>query len=371
MPGNQDLKASLFPVIPQDIRAARIGACYNIITGRIIEDRYAIDPSKTEPGKVIFVSGDGELFCTANSSSRSAANSSLFRLETEARAGYEGVIGGISVSLDYNMELASAAASQDDSLNCFCSYVFTGQRQTLVKMDPEELYKCMSSEFVKAHDAVINAADPMEYLKNYLSFIDAFGHGCVTTVFLTAGSAFRLTVAYSEASSAIRQKFGGSAALSGHYGGGYGGVSAASDWAKELSTADAKATINVTFRNMPENAPTADWCNQMMTNFLMIGINDLTTKATKIEAPKAMGEIPRPALPSGTPAGRTMPKPAIDTKSADVDSKMREALMAQDRFTGTWEEYLEKQKELYKTIKPRSVVEDARNIKKIAKGEGG
>lgn len=351
----------LFPDIPSEIRSARIGSCYNSLTGKIIEGVYAIDPQKVSESQIFFTSGKGELKCTANSTSRESSNGSLFRLNAEVDAGYQGVIAGISGSLSFNMELASKSVSNDEAFNCFCSYIFEDQFQTLVKMTSDEIYQSMSTMFHEAYEAVVNSNSIEEYLLNYFNFIDKFGHGCVTQLFLTAGSAFKLSVVYNERSNAVKQKYGGSLSVSGHYGGGWGNASVASDWANEIDTSNMQSNMNVSICNIPENAPTADWCNQMMNNFLMVKIFDLTKKVSLITPPVNLEKLPDPKV-EGKPQDIKRPKMKKKVNQNEFDSKMKKQLMKEDNFSGTWDDYIKYQEELYKTLKPEEVIKAEQNL---------
>ena len=57
--------------------------------------------------------------------------------------------------------------------------------------------------------AVTSAKDIGTYVDKYLEFVEAFGHGCATTVHLATGSAFQLSLQRTDDASTVRHKYGG------------------------------------------------------------------------------------------------------------------------------------------------------------------
>ena len=226
-------------------------------------------------------------------------------------------------------------------------------------MDADELYPLMTPTFQRKHDAVATATDADTYMDAYLDFVEWFGHGCVTTVHLAAGSAFRMTMNRTEDAATIRRKYGGSAALSGHYGGGFGGASVAADWAQDQKTANAKTTLDVKVGNLPTDAPTADWVNSMLSNFIGITITELTAKASMIAPPSNFDPIRAPETPHGVPDQDKHREPVkLDPNDPAVSKSLQDTLMKQDGFEGTWEEYVAAQQSLLDTLSPESVVNE-------------
>ena len=249
------------------------------------------------------------------------------------------------------MQNAQASHHQEENLNVYCSYAFTGQRQELREMDANELIKIMTPTFVDKYNAVIKAATLEKYMKAYLEFVETFGHACVTRVYLTAGSAFRLTLQRTDDASSNRQKYGGAASLSGHYGGGYAGASVAAEWAKDQQTADANTKLEIELDNVPEDTPTADWANNMLSNFSSMTLSALTEKASLIKPPeRTEHHVRAPELPHGVPdKSRSASTPKIDPTDPDsgVGDGLQKEIMKQDGFNGSWDTYVQAQKDLY------------------------
>jgi len=358
----------LIPSVPDDINGARIGACYNQFTQKLVPQAFAILPSSATADDVIFLHGRGDLTLTANSSSSAAASSTVFRLDTKATGGYDSVAVGVNASVDFHMEAAEASSHKEEDLNVTCYYAFTGQRQELRTMDAHELWSIMTPTFRDKLTAVTKAKDVGSYVDRYLQFVDAFGHGCVTTVHLATGSAFRLTLTRTDDASTLRRKYGGSASLSGHYGGGYGGVSVATDWAHEQQSADASTHVEIVVDNVPEDAPTADWVNGMLSNFTNVAVSALTDKVGLIEPPASVEPVRAPDLPTGVPDKAKEPAPSnVAADDPGISEELQKQLMKDDGFSGSWDEYLTAQKALLASIGPEAVVAESATLAKGAK----
>jgi hypothetical protein len=352
----------LIPSIPDDIMAARIGACYDQFSQKLIPGAYAILPSLAGSDQVVFVSGRGNMTVTANSSSSAAATSTIFQLDTKASGGYDTVAVGVGGSVDFHMEQAKATSHQDENLNVTCYYAFTGQRQLLRKMDADELYSIMTDSFKHKYDEVVNA-EAEEYPAKYQEFVREFGHGCVTAVHLAAGSAFRMTLTRQDNATTTRRKYGGSASLSGHYGGGYAGASVAADWAQDHQTADAQTTLDIQTDSLPQNAPTADWVNNMLNNFVGVTLNALTEKANTIEPPASVEPVKAPEPPHGVPDKSKSPdKPKADPSDKGVSEALQDQIMKDDDWSGSWDEYKAAQQKLLDSISPTKVVEETNQL---------
>jgi hypothetical protein len=225
-------------------------------------------------------------------------------------------------------------------------------------MDAKELYSIMTPTFQRKYDAVVNATTYQEYLDAHAAFTSAFGHGCVTTVYLSAGSAFRLTMNSSDHAEAIGRKYGGSVALSGHYGGGHADASVAADWANDYKTSSKDVSLNVVVQDLPANSPTKDWASNMESSFTGATLSNLTEKAQKIESTSANPPV-APDRPKGHPKESDIREQAkIDTKDPAVSEAIQTDVMKRDGFSGTWKDYLTHQEKKLATLNPVSVVEE-------------
>lgn len=341
----------LLPDIPKEIRAARIGTCFNSINRKLLDNIIAIDPNRLENGSVQFIGGNGDLKLKANSSADSASEGSFFAVDAKIKAGFS----LCSASMGFKASVASSSASSSQNLNCFCSYVFSGQSLRLLNRDPKILYKYMSEEFQMAYSVVINSKDPIDYLNNYQEFVNKFGNGCITELYLTSGSAFMINVKYSDKSSANRHKYGGSVGASTPWG---NGGSVAANFAKEISVADGNAEMNLIGGQVPQNTPTKDWCNSVMSSVLQAGFAELAKKPGLISLPQYT-EPTAPVIPDGKPSKKEKPS---KKKEQDITDDLKNKIMEEDGFEGTWEEYQKAQKKAYDDLDSNKIVKQASKI---------
>jgi len=338
---------SLFPEIPGELRAARIGTCYDPITRRLLTNKIVIDPTRMTSNSLLFVQGSGELRLRANSSASKNANDTFFAMDAKAKI-------GSWVSVGFNMASSDSNASSSNNLNCFCSYVFKGQKLCLVDNGPEALFNSMTDEFQNAFVDLFNSKDSADFFGKYILFIQKFGHGCVTELSLTCGSAFQMNASYSDEASANLSKYGASLAI----GTPWAGASAAAEYAKQVTKMDSGATMKLMASDIPADACTKDWCKTLMTKVLELGLSKLAKEPSAI-SPYAGTSPKAPEIPSGKPTTQKLP----DKDKPDISKEMQKKLMEEDGFEGTWEEYIKAQEAMYEKLKPSVILKEALSIK--------
>lgn len=342
----KNLNQSLFPDIPEEIRAARIGTCYNSLSRKLMKTKIAIDPNRLKKGSVLFINGKGNLLLKMNSMTTETSEGSFFSLDANVKMDF--LI--CSVSAGFSASVASSYSSNNQGLNCYCSYVYNGQKLQLLDYGSKELYNFMSDDFQETFNAIIASTDINNYFTNYMNFIEKYGDGCITELFLTSGSAFQINVAYSDAACANSSKYGGNFTVSTPWG--HGG-SVAAEFSKEVLKANSAAAMDLYAEQTPENTPTKNWCDSLMQSVLSAGFTMLSQKPELIHA--YTGEGPKaPAIPSGTPSIKNEPK----GKALDISEELKNKIMEEDGFKGTWEEYEEAQKKAYEELVPDKVAEE-------------
>lgn len=340
----------LFPDIPIDIRAARIGTCFNSVTRKLMSKKIAIDPNRLKSGAIEFVSNVGQLKLKMNSDTTKDSESTFFGLDAQA----EGGAFSCSASIGFKTSLASAEASNSQSLNCYCSYVYEGQKMQLIDYGSNELYNYMSDEFQELYSAVITSKNAQEYFANYMKFINTFGYGCITQLYLTSGSAFRMSVKYADNSQANSSKYGASIAVSTPWGGG----SVAAEFAKEVSSASSSASMELLSKQIPEDTPTRDWCNNLINSFAGEAFSKLSQSPDAI-APYSGDGPTAPELPAGKPSQKVEP----DGNELDISDDMKKEIMKDDGFEGTWAEYEQAQKDAYDKLDTSWINSQSQKIK--------
>jgi len=300
-------------------------------------------------GLLEFVHGTGRLVCQANSSSSSYADGSFFAMDGKAEAKFF----GCTASAGFSVARASKEVTNAQHISCFISYVYQGQKLQLLRADPETLYQCMREDFQRAYDRLMNAKDSKEYLECYMEFTKKYGHGCVTALHLTAGSAFKIDIELGSTATSNSAKYGASVAVNTPYGGG----AVASNWGREVGEAHADASLSLIGQNIPEDAPTAAWCQQTMQPFLARGVAMLSEAAQQI-SPPAVPSPKQPELPARE-AKDDKPKPSPTTKG-DLTQDLKKELMKKDGYEN-WNEYVRAQKEAYENLTAGNVVEEAQS----------
>lgn len=330
---------NLLPNLPEEIRAARIGTCYDPIRRRLMQEKIAIDPERVGANMIQMISGKAQLKLRADSSTAKNAQSTFFALDSSFKV-------GSWVSAGFSMEQSNSEASTNDALNCYCSYIYEGQALQLIDNGVKALFNCMTEEFQERFTELINSSDSTDFFSKYLNFINTFGYGCVTKLMLTSGSAFTMTAKYSSASMANKSKYSASLGVGTPWGGG----SVASSFASEVQKTDSQAFLELKGESLPENAPTNSWCNELMKSLLTQGLGKLSTDPGLISS--YSGSPPKaPEIPKGEPTKKDPPKGS----GTDISKEVQEKLMKDDGFKGRWEEYLSAQKDAFEKIKPDAV----------------
>lgn len=358
------------PDVPGAIKQVRLGYCYDRAHDRLLQ-AWVFEPDQLSPTSIQFTSGRADLHVSVNASTHESALETLFRLNTKANAGYDSLTVSARASVEFNMEQAKASNNRDQSLNVICSYLYTGQRIDLNHgLTGAPLLKLTNESFRNAYEAVVTARDAAEYVAAYRNFVKAYGDGCVTTVYLAAGSAFRLTLARTDSAEANSQKYGTSVSVIGSYYGASAGASAASDWAEQRQRADSQAALQADSASVPEDAPTKSWAEGMVEKFTDTALDILTKDREMIKPPQSVSPLEAPALPSSSsydPSKQVpeVPVPADRTAddTTDITAELRKALMTEDGFKeGDWDKYQAEQELVYKSITASNVAKEAAGL---------
>lgn len=340
----------LFPDIPEEIRACRIGSCINSLNRSLMPYAATFSPSKLSgAGLLEFVHGTGRMVCQANSSSASYADGSFFAMDGKAEAKFF----GCTASAGFSVARASKEVTSGQHISCFISYVYQGQKLQLLQADPETLYQCMREDFQRAYDRLMSAERAADYWRCYQEFTRKYGHGCVTALHLTAGSAFRIDIELGSTATSNSAKYGASVAVNTPYGGG----AVAANWGREVGEAHAEASLSLIGQNIPEDAPTAEWCQQTMQPFLAKGVAMLSEAAQQI-SPPAVPSPRQPELPA-LQARDDKKKPSPKTNK-DYTGKLKNELVGKTKYN-SWDDYVRAQKEAYENLTAESVVEEAQS----------
>jgi len=365
MSNQNQSSGSLLPDIPVDIRAARIGSCMNTLTKTFKPLTPSFHPGKlNSKGLLRFVGGKGTFKVTANSSSYANADGSFFSLASEA----EGSAWGCKASLGFKMGLAQRSAASGYGLNCFVSYVFEGQSIHLLRASAQEYYNCMMESFQERYDRIMNSKTIPDYIKSYNEFTEEHGDGCVTTLYLTSGSAFRITLKQDSEEESNKHTYGVAAAINTPWGDG----SVATEWGNDTASAIKEASLEVIGETIPQKSPTTKWCQDRVDKFMDKAISYLADKANA-PSPPEIAKIESPKIPSDEPGKKKIPEAKKKLNSVEIENTLIKQLMFEDGFkdvkkaedytSDDIEEYKKAQNELIEKLSPEQVVKEAENVR--------
>lgn len=343
---NKKVQQDLFPDIPTEIRAARIGTCFNSISRKLMEKKIAIDPNRLKNSAVKFVDGKGLLQLKMNSTTNATTEGTFFSLDSKIKAD----VYSCTATIGFKASLASQSASNSSDLNCYCSYVYSGQELRLLEVGSKELYNSMTDEFQEAYSAIITSNNVKDYLANYMNFINLFGNGCVTDLYLTSGSAFTINVNYADRAETINRKYGGNFSLSTPWS---CSGSAAAEFAKDVSNTGSIATMDLLFEELPQDTPTKAWCKELMDKVSALGFEKLAQTPNAIQPYTGKGPE-APEIPEGSPTNKEEPS----GKGFDIAEDLKSEIMKEDKFTGTWAEYEIAQQIAYEELEAKKIVQE-------------
>lgn len=334
--------SKLLPELPFEIRAARIGTCYNPLSRSLIYNKIVIDPSKLDLKAINIVKGEASLQLRASASTSKNVCDSFFGLDSKLKL-------GSWVSVGFNMETSQSDIKTNDALNCYCSYIYKGQRVVLQNNGANTLFNYMTDEFQIALEDLLNTRTSSDFFQKYMAFVQNFGYGCITELYLTSGSAFTMNASFTSKTTANQAKYGGSIGIGSSWGGG----SVATEFAKQVTAADSVASLSIEAEQLPEDTPTREWSEKIISELLRLGLNELTKSSGAIV--EYRGNVPTaPEIPKGKPSEKKLPI----SETPLITEKLQEELMKQDGFNGSWESYLKEQQRAYDNLKPEILVSE-------------
>lgn len=335
--------SQLFPDLPYEIRTARLGMCYDPVRRQLVRKaaqapKIAISYERLHPDVIHKTDGIGTLRLKADASTAENAQKTFFSLDSKLKI-------GSWFSLGFSTEQSRSSVNTNSALNCYCSYVYGGQFLELVDVGPEALFNCMTDAFQSALTDLLNAPTA----NKLINFYREYGYGCVTQLRLTSGSAFTMQASFHSAAAANTAKYAGSVGIGTPWGGG----SVASGFAKEILNSDSAASLTMLAEQLPQDTPTMGWCNATMSAVMNLGLAKLAQSPAAVQ-PYTGAPPTAPEIPQGKPSAKKLP----DKEFPPLDKALKDDIMKQDGFRGTWEQYLEAQRREYEKLKPDQVVRE-------------
>lgn len=342
--------SQLLPELPFEIRAARIGTCYDPLSRSLIYNKIVIDPSKLDLKAINIVKGSASLKLRANASTSKNVNDTFFGLDSKLKV-------GSWVSVGFNMETAQSDINTSDALSCYCSYVYKGQRVVLQNNGPTNLFNYMTDEFQFALEDLLSTQTSTDFFQKYMSFVRNYGYGCITELYLTSGSAFTMNASYTSNATTNQAKYGSSLGINTPWGGG----SVAANFAKKVTKEDKTASLSIDAEEIPEDTPTKSWSEKIISDLINVGLTELGKHPESIYP--YSGDVPKaPEIPEGKPSNKKLPS----SETPLITEKLQEILMKQDGFKCSWDSYLKEQQRAYDKLKPNMIVSEVcKNSKRL------
>jgi len=338
--------------LSEDLRATRLGTCFDNNLRVLKVKQNSFDLAKLNNEKLLlFVGGIAEFKLTASSSNNSTYNSSAFNISINA----EGSILSCKAAAGFTMETASAHAEKTESIKACLSYRYLGQFFQIQNATENTYFNCLLTDCQNALKDIFEATTPDDKLEKYIEFTTRYGHACVTKLYLGAGSIANIEIETKSTSNSNSSKYGVTAAVSSLYG----NASNAIKWANEHKEAGLKGNLKIDSIDYPQNSPTQDWAHALINTYAGKGLELLAKDGAFAELPTPSFEKAPPYPKYEKPERKELPK-----GEADLSKATQKKIMKDEKFKGTWKEFLKKQKEELEKIDKSKIVEDARKVKK-------
>ena len=233
-----------------------------------------------------------------------------------------------------------------------------GQKFQIQGASPQTYYSCLLPDCQEALKAIWKATDVASKAAKYKEFIQRYGTGCVTSLYLEAGSIANINLKTDTEQKSKQNKYGVS--VSGTCT--LGSASAAAGWAKETKEAGFDGTFYVTVHNYPENAPTANWVTTMAEKLTLKGMDELADKASFIEPRNVKFEKAPPYPKRDAPSTDPMPKEDDSVDRETFTETLQKEILEEEGCTElSWEQFCDRQKNELKAIDKQSVVQKTRS----------
>mmetsp|Transcript_6635 Transcript_6635/g.7093 ORF Transcript_6635/g.7093 Transcript_6635/m.7093 type:complete len:1060 (-) Transcript_6635:521-3700(-) len=342
---------SFIPLIPEDVKSARIGSGFDTVTGKLKSRAEVFHLGKLNRADLL-EQIDGSLTTKyhVDQSSSDIQSNSFFGSDTEAKTSFWCVSASVGASMDKEKAQANSSFSENlvlQSLNTGGYMLVRG-----VTSLSDDVYNCTFDAFKDHYDPIMKATTTLEYFAAYENFSKIYGDSCVTKVHLIAGSALQITLRKEGSSQSSNAKYGASASVSTPLG----GVSAASEWGSGMSAKHSGGTMTCKEIHYPSDTPTYKLIHAEFQKRNNAGLATLTADALKNSIPKNNEIIPVTApaiIPyEGDPETMEPPEKAVsDNEIKKEDDKKDEALARKDGHKGTLEEYRKDKRKEIKDLK--------------------
>mmetsp|Transcript_29811 Transcript_29811/g.33418 ORF Transcript_29811/g.33418 Transcript_29811/m.33418 type:complete len:710 (+) Transcript_29811:200-2329(+) len=240
---------SFIPLIPEDVKSARIGSGFDTVTGKLKSRAEVFHLGKLNRADLL-EQIDGSLTTKyhVDQSSSDIQSNSFFGSDTEAKTSFWCVSASVGASMDKEKSQANSTFSE----NLVLQSINTGGFMILrgITWMSDSVYNCTFDTFKHYYDAIMKATTKIEYVAAFKRFNDVYGDACVSKVHLIAGSALQITLRTDSSSQSSTHKYGAKASVSTVFG----GVSDATNWGNGMREKYAGGTVDCTEVHFPKGA---------------------------------------------------------------------------------------------------------------------
>ncbi|WP_420573792.1 hypothetical protein [Kordia sp.] len=321
-----------------DIRRVNLGTCFNARTREIKFNSQGFDIEKLAGNKLIRTNrGDLEFHLTASSDNDSKYQNDFFGTHAKAEFG----LLKSKVGVGFSMQKSSSKLTEVSTINCKLSNKIVGQNIELLNLDPHSLkdyYNCLMPGVKRAYEALMNETDLLEKLKLHNEFIEAYGTGFISRLFLESGAIANIIIKRNSESTSSSKKYGITAAAS--FKGA--GVSNANEFGKTIQKGGIEGSLEIHQKVVPHDSPAQEWITEVVKTFTGEGVKILTESTTFSKLPKVTYPKLEP-FPKKDAKKEEPPK----NKGGELDDKLKQKIMKTEDpdFTGNWDEWIKKRKE--------------------------
>eukprot|EP00751_Fragilariopsis_kerguelensis_P015676 CAMPEP_0170839634 /NCGR_PEP_ID=MMETSP0734-20130129/4104_1 /TAXON_ID=186038 /ORGANISM="Fragilariopsis kerguelensis, Strain L26-C5" /LENGTH=880 /DNA_ID=CAMNT_0011207299 /DNA_START=141 /DNA_END=2783 /DNA_ORIENTATION=+ len=237
------------PVIPDDVKSARLGSGFDTVTGKLKSRGEAFHLRKlNKAGFYELIDGSVTTKYLVDTSSSEIESNSFFGTDSEAKVSCWGVSASVGASMDKEKSQANSTFSE----NLVLQSINTGGFMILrgITWMSDSVYNCTFDTFKHYYDAIMKATTKIEYVAAFKRFNDVYGDACVSKVHLIAGSALQITLRTDSSSQSSTHKYGAKASVSTVFG----GVSDATNWGNGMREKYAGGTVDCTEVHFPKGA---------------------------------------------------------------------------------------------------------------------
>ncbi|AXG71502.1 hypothetical protein KORDIASMS9_03759 [Kordia sp. SMS9] len=343
-----------------NIRRVNIGTCFNAFSRDLLLNVQAFEIGKLQGKNLLRTNkGDEEFQLIASSDNDSAYQSEFFGSNTKAEFGFFKT----KVGAGFSMETSSSHMKDSTAISCKLSNQKVRQNIELLNMNhyaETDYYSCLMPDVQRAYKDLVEEINLKKKRLKYITFVQTFGTGFVSRLFLESGSIAKIVIESNSESNSESEKYGitGGVSFKG------AGVSNATDFGDTLMKGNIEGTLAVFATTAPHDSPTKEWIQQVTNTFVGKGVDFLTKSSSFADLPiVSYSDLP-PIIKE--PVEDKKPPESTKAKELEDDLKIRIMKLEDPSIDETppdWDEWIAERKEKQKNETDlNAVIEEVLNI---------